>query len=231
MEIPRLSRLTAILLHLQSGRIITASELAEKFAVSTRTIYRDIKALEEAGVPICTEEGKGYSLMEGFKLPPVMFTEEEANALITAEKIIGRNKDASLAKYYSEAMLKIKAVLRYSDKSKVALLSERVAYIKNRFNTKTSNYLAAIQKAITNYTLLRITYQTLSKNEITTRDIEPQALYHTQDNWIVIAWCRLREDYREFRLDRIQRMTVLDEAFSPRDFKLLEYFYSIMKKS
>lgn len=216
------------MLHLQSKRLVTATEVAKKFDVSIRTVYRDIKALEEAGVPICTEEGKGYSLMEGYKLPPVMFTEEEANALITAEKIISRNKDASLVKHYTEAMLKIKAILRYSEKDKVDLLSERMAYIKNRYNNTTSNYLATIQKAITNFTILRITYQTISKNEITTRKIEPQALYHTQENWIAIAWCHLRNDFREFRLDRIQSISELDEKFEPRNFNLMEYFYSIM---
>ena len=78
MEKTRLSRLTAILIQLQSKRLITSTELADKYGVSIRTIYRDIRALEEAGVPIYTEEGKGYSLSEGYRLPPVMFTEEEA---------------------------------------------------------------------------------------------------------------------------------------------------------
>lgn len=230
MKTPRLSRLTAILLQLQAKRLVTATEIAKKFEVSIRTIYRDIKALEEAGVPICTEEGKGYSLMEGYKLPPVMFTEEESNALITAEKIISRNKDASLVKHYTEAMLKIKAILRYTEKDKADLLSERMAYIKNRYNDTSSNYLATVQKAITNFTLLRITYQALSKNELTTRVIEPQALYHSQENWIAIAWCQLRQDFREFRLDRIQSINVLDQKFEPRNFNLMEYFYSIMRK-
>src|SRR6187402_3559676 len=90
----RLSRLTAILMLLQTKRLSTASELASRFMVSNRTIYRDIKALEQAGVPILTEEGKGYLLMEGYRIPPVMFTESEANALITAEQLILKNKDA-----------------------------------------------------------------------------------------------------------------------------------------
>ncbi len=100
----RLSRLTAILLQLQTKRLSTASEFAKKFTVSMRTIYRDIKALEQAGVPILTEDGKGYTLMEGYKIPPVMFTENEANALITAEQLVLKNKDASFIKDYSEAI-------------------------------------------------------------------------------------------------------------------------------
>ena len=88
----RLSRLISILTQLRTKRILTAPELASKFSVSNRTIYRDIKALEEAGVPILTEEGKGYYLMEGYRIPPVMFTDSEVNALITAEKIIAKSK-------------------------------------------------------------------------------------------------------------------------------------------
>ena len=86
-EKPRLSRLTAIITQLQSKRIVTAKHLAERHNVSIRTIYRDIRALEKSGIPIITEEGKGYSIMEGYHLPPVLFTEDEANALITVEQL------------------------------------------------------------------------------------------------------------------------------------------------
>ena len=109
-KIPRLSRLTAILTILQSKRIITASEIASKFDISKRTAYSDIKSLELSGVPIYTEEGKGYSLMEGYTLPPIMFTEQEANALITAEQLISKNKDKSLVNNHSNAISKIKAL-------------------------------------------------------------------------------------------------------------------------
>ncbi len=84
----RLSRLTAIITHLQTKRLITATELAKKFGVSVRTIYRDIKALEQAGVPVLTSEGKGYTFMDGYKIPPVMFSEAQANALILAEQLV-----------------------------------------------------------------------------------------------------------------------------------------------
>ena len=84
----RLSRLTAILTQLQVKQLVTASELAVKFTVSIRTIYRDIRALEEAGIPVVTEEGKGYTLMEGYRIPPVMFTEQQANALILAQQLV-----------------------------------------------------------------------------------------------------------------------------------------------
>jgi predicted DNA-binding transcriptional regulator YafY len=100
----RISRLTAIITQLQAKRLVTASELASKFSVSVRTIYRDIRALEQAGIPIYVEEGKGYSIMEHYRLAPVMLTEREANALITAEQLVLNNKDSSFIKDYSEAI-------------------------------------------------------------------------------------------------------------------------------
>lgn len=228
MAITRLSRLTSILTQLQSKRLITAQEIADKYDISIRTVYRDIKALEEAGVPIVVEEGRGYKLMDGYRLPPVMFSEEEANALITAEQIIRKNKDSSLIRHYGEAMEKIKSVLKHSEKDKVELLSERIAYIKNIPQETTSDFLATIESAITNYTVLSINYKTGYSNETNQRLVEAQALYHTQDNWILIAWCHLRNDYREFRLDRMLGIDVLPDKFEPRKFDLMKYFYSIL---
>ena len=108
VEKPRIARLTAIITHLQSRGLTTARMLSEKYGVSIRTIYRDIRTLEQSGVPIVTEEGKGYGLVDGYQLPPIMFNEEEANALITAEQFILRNKDQSLIDNYTSAITKIK---------------------------------------------------------------------------------------------------------------------------
>ncbi len=220
----RLSRLTAILTQLQTKRLLTASELADKFSVSKRTIYRDIKALEQASIPILTEEGKGYTLMEGYRIPPVMFTETEANALITAEQLVLKNKDTSFIKEYTEAVNKVKSVLRYNTKNKANLLSERIVFRQNTNNDRTSNLLSVLQLALTNFNLVQIKYLSESK-EITTRVIEPFAIYSTQDNWLLIAFCRLRKDFRAFRLDRIDKnLTVLNEQFEPHKMTLAEYF-------
>lgn len=228
MEKTRLSRLTAILIQLQSKRLMTATELAEKYEVSVRTIYRDIRALEEAGVPILTEEGKGYTLSEGYRLPPVMFTEAEANALITAAKFISRNKDSSLVQHYNEAITKIKAILRYHDKDKAELLASRIAFFQNVKQETTSQYLSIVQRAITHFQPLQIEYEAISTQLSTQRIIEPLGLYHTQENWILIAWCRLREAHREFRLDRIQDLRLLDTPFEPHRFDMMAYFRSIL---
>lgn len=222
--IPRLSRLSNILILLQSKRLITAQQIADKFGISKRTAYRDIKALEEAGVPIITEEGKGYSLLEGYSLPPIMFTEEEANALITAQNIIVKNKDKSLINNYLSAITKLKAVLRHSQKDKTELLEKRIAIFDNFEQEITSQWLSSIQLAITHFKVLKIQYLSISKEELTNRLIEPMALYHSQGNWVLIAWCRLRDAYREFRLDRIRSLFSLSDSFDERDFDLLRYF-------
>lgn len=223
-NIKRLSRLAAILTILQTKRLLTASELANKFSVSKRTVYRDIKALEQAGVPILTEDGKGYSLMEGYRIPPVMFTESEANALVTAEQLILKNKDASFVKEYSEAINKIKSVLRNKTKDKANLLSDRTVFRQNADNNRTSNYLSTLQLALTNFNLVRLKYHSPDTNETTERTIEPFAIYSTQENWLLIAFCLLRRDFRAFRLDRIQSLTTLNEQFEPHKMTLQEYF-------
>jgi predicted DNA-binding transcriptional regulator YafY len=230
LEKPRISRLTAIVTQLQSKRIVTAKYLSEKYGVSVRTIYRDIRTLENSGIPILTEEGKGYSLVDGFQLPPVMFTENEANALITAEQIIFKNKDKSLADNYTSAITKIKSVLRTSQKEKTDLLSERIYYRENLENEKTSDYLMIIQSAITNFYLVDIDYNSL-QNKLTKRTIEPFAIYSTQGNWLLIAFCRLRNEFRVFRIDLIQKISTQSNTFEPHNITLEQYFQLCLEKS
>ena len=219
----RLSRLTAILTQLQTKHLLTASELAKKFSVSNRTIYRDIKALEQAGVPILTEEGKGYTLMEGYKIPPVTFTESQANALILAEQLVLKNKDASFVKAYSEAIDKIKAVLGNSLKDKANLLADRTRFEQNINRERNSNNLSELQFALTNFLLTKIDYSDES-NQTTNRLIEPFALLSTQENWLMVAWCHLRKDFRYFRLDRIKKLEILTDKFTPHIMTLQDFF-------
>ena len=219
----RLSRLTAILTQLQTKRLLTSTSLAEKFGVSVRTIYRDIRALEQAGVPILTEEGKGYTLMEGYKIPPIMFTETQANALILAEQLVLKNKDTSFIKDYTEAIDKIKAVLKQTEKDKANLLANRTRFEQNINRERNSNNLSELQFALTNFLLIKIEYSN-EENKISKRTIEPFALISTQENWLMVAWCRLRKEFRYFRLDRIKKMEILSEKFTPHKLTLQEYF-------
>ncbi|HBF19850.1 MAG TPA: DNA-binding transcriptional regulator, partial [Cryomorphaceae bacterium] len=214
-DVKRISRLTALLTQLQTKRMVTAASLSEKFGVSKRTIYRDIKALEKAGVPVLTEEGKGYTLMEGYRIPPVMFTEKQANALILAEQLVLRNKDASLVQDYAEAIAKIKSILRYTIQDKVNLLADRTQYDEALYQERSSSNLSDLQNALTNYQLVKIQY-TNKEGSSSERVIEPFALL-SAENWYLIAWCRLRQEFRFFRTDRIQKMEVLSENFKPHN--------------
>ncbi|MBI3234176.1 MAG: YafY family transcriptional regulator [Bacteroidetes bacterium] len=218
----RLSRLTAILTQLQTKRLLTATALADKFNVSIRTIYRDIRALEQAGVPIITEDGKGYSLMEDYRVPPVMFTEAQANALITAEQLVLQNKDISFIKDYTEAIEKVKAVLKYNIQDNANFLSERTRFDQNNNRERNSSSLSDLQFALTNFRIAKIEY-TNEQSNTTTRHIEPFALLNTE-NWLLVAYCRLRKEFRFFRLDRIKKLEILTDKFEPHKMTLQEYF-------
>ncbi len=218
---PRLTRLMAILTQLQSSRLLTASEIAERHDISIRTVYRDIRTLGQSGVPIITVEGKGYSIMDGYKLPPVKFTQDEANAIITAAHLILKNKDLSLVKHYESAVTKIKATLGSSQQARTELLSERIQVRNNFQGEKNSHFLIQLQTTISDAQVVRIDYLSLN-HQYSKREIEPFALY-TKSNWVLIAFCRKRKDFRTFRLDCIQSLHVTDERFSPHGITLEEY--------
>lgn len=222
----QLSRLIAILTLLKSKRLLTANELAKKFEVSIRTIYRDIRKLEEAGVPVTTIEGRGYSLMDGYSVAPVQFTEKQANALITAEHLINQSKDTSFVKDFNEALTKIKSVFRTSIQEKSELLQSKIHIFNPTYENISSNALSEIQLAITNFNFIEINYCKVNDTHISFRKIEPYAMYSTQYKWILIAWCHLRQDYRAFRVDRIQHFKILQEKFEDRKFNLQAYFQS-----
>ncbi|MDT7832832.1 YafY family protein [Flavobacteriaceae bacterium S356] len=225
----QLSRLISILTLLKSKRILTSTELAEKYDVSVRTIYRDIRKLEEAGVPIVTIEGRGYSLMDGYSVAPVQFTEKQANALITAEHLVKQTKDASFVEDFDEALTKIKSVFRSSIQEKSERLSDKILVIDDYWydlEPINSNALSEIQLAITNFNYVEINYTKVNDTERSFRKIEPCAMYSTNQKWILIAWCHLRNDFRAFRIDRIQHFKILPEKFEDRKFNLQEYFTS-----
>lgn len=225
---PRLARLTAIATQLQSKRMITARDIADKHQVSIRTVYRDMRTLEKSGIPIITEEGRGYRLLEGYRLPPVSFTEDEANAIITSGEIIKRNTDDSLTQHYQSALIKIKSVMRPSQKQKTELLENRLQIRDNPENHQASNLLSNIQSALTDFQIVKINYLSLDNKE-SDREIEPFAMFSTNGNWILIAFCRLRGDFRAFRLDCIRSMKVTEKKFEPHPMTLEEYFENCRK--
>jgi predicted DNA-binding transcriptional regulator YafY len=220
----RLSRLVSILTQLQTRRLITSTSLAEKFEVSVRTIYRDIKALEQAGVPILSEDGRGYTLMEGYKIPPVMFSERQANALILAEQLVLRNMDASLIKDYSEAIDKVKALLKPKEKAAAYLLSERTKFDKIVKFERSSDSLSTLQYALTNFHAAKINYVNADGIASTERIVEPFALISTLESWLLVAFCQMRKEFRFFRLDRIEKLEILSEKFMPHKMTLKQFF-------
>lgn len=219
----RLTRITAILIQLQSRKVVRAREIAERFDVSLRTVYRDIATLQEAGVPIGSENGLGYFIIDGYHLPPVSITEEEANALIVSEKLIQNQGDKSLSRDFTSFVIKIRAVLKSVQKDQADFLENRIEPSIKKDQAE-SNHLSEIQKAITRLHVLDITYLSIYKEEKTKRQIEPLAIYFTDKAWVVIAWCRLRKTIREFRLDRIVSLQTLPEKFQTREFNLSNYF-------
>ncbi len=224
IDTKRLTRLTAILTQLQSKRVLTAKKLADKFEVSNRTIYRDIKTLENAGVPVITEEGKGYSIMEGYRIPPIMFTEDEANALLTAELIIQSSKDSSLIVKFSEAISKVRAVIPTKIKSRTEVLEKKMG-ITNTYidNSPKSKYLLEIQKALVEYLVISVTY-TDKNGKSTNRKLEPFAIFSNQNyDWVLVAFCRLRKDFRTFSLVSIVQLTTATEKFEPHKMTFKEY--------
>lgn len=225
----RLDRLTSIIILLQTKRLITSREIAERFEVTSRTIYRDIQTLRLAGVPIGEEEGKGYFLVEGYRLPPVMFTMEEARALVTTSKILNYHTEDSLKENFESALLKIKAVLPLKDKDKLEFLNSRIGYHEPW--APPSLYLDRIQHAITESVKLEISYQTRGEEQLKVRIIHPYAVYFSGAVWSTIAFCELRQEVREFRLDRIKELKMLQTSFKPdRTFSMERYLEKRSKR-
>ncbi len=222
----QLSRLIAILTTLRSKRLVTAPQLADKYDVSIRTIYRDIRKLEAAGVPVVTIEGKGYALMEGYNVTPMQFSEKEANALITAQQLVKQTKDSSFVSDFNDALVKIKSVFKTTIQEKSELLERKIYVFNSDFENTSSHALSDIQLAITHFNYIEMHYLKAHATTATHRKIEPYALYATNHKWILIAWCHLRASYRAFRIDRIQHFKILTDTFEDRNFELQAYFQS-----
>jgi predicted DNA-binding transcriptional regulator YafY len=230
----RIDRLTAILIQLQTKKVVKAQEIADRFHISLRTVYRDVRALEEAGVPIGAEAGVGYFLSEGYQLPPVMFSKSEAAALLTGEKLLAKLGDKSVGEHFSNAMQKIRAVLRLKEKEYLETLEKSLSV--HRFTPKISeqfpnNFLSDVQESIGSKRVLEMEYFSQYNEQITTRKIEPLGICYISNRWHLIAWCRLRQDYRDFRLDRIKGLHISDEKYAPRRHtSLQDYLRQVTKR-
>lgn len=212
----RFDRIVAILIQLQSKKIVKAQELANRFEVSLRTIYRDIRTLEASGVPIYSEAGVGYALMDGYRLPPVMFTREEASSFIAAEKLMHKFTDTTLGNHYTSAMYKLKSLLRSDDKDWVSSIESSVLMQSSEklFNDKSPNTLAILFESIAEKTQVILSYEAIQSDGITVRNIEPVGVFHDNNNWYMVGYCHLRSDYRHFRADRVHGIEKTETPFS-----------------
>ena len=202
----RLDRISALLVQLQSRPVVKASDMAERFEVSLRTIYRDMRTLSEAGVPICGNSGIGYSLVEGYRLPSLMFTKEEAMAFLTAEKIIEQITDTQNSNFFRQGMDKIRAALRVVDKNYIHEMDDAIAVYKSRQARESlPNLLQTILSSINEKLIIEIDYTNAGENK-SKRSLEAVGISYSHPNWYLSAWCHLREEYRIFRLDRISNI-------------------------
>ena len=229
----RFNRVTPIFIQLQSKKIVRAKDISDRFNVSIRTIYRDIQTLTEAGVPIGSEAGVGYYLADGYRLPPVMFTKEEVTAFLTAEKLIEKFTDNSIDSNFKSGMMKIRAILKSTEKEMLESIEENIEVLSRRprlENSKNSNHIQALIESISERKSLNIRYHTFYSNEIKDRNIEPIGIFFSSGYWHTIAFCELRKDYRDFRLDRILSISKTDKTFKKEHPSIKTYLGKITKE-
>jgi predicted DNA-binding transcriptional regulator YafY len=213
----RIDRLFAILLTVQHKRRIRAQDLAQQFEVSKRTIYRDMSALNQMGIPIVAMPGEGFELVEGFYLPPLMFKEEEAIALSLGLRLLTQQAAGSLTDSADSALAKIKVALPEQVRARSEALTSIIGFITpdQKFDLDDPQLLV-IQQAVQEKRVIHLRYHGYQKDEVTERDVEPHQLFYSDGIWYLEGYCRLRQDIRAFRLSRVEKLTALGETFSKR---------------
>jgi len=225
----RTDRLVAMVLFMQGRRVVRAEDLAARFEINIRTVYRDVAALGEAGVPISGEAGVGYCLMKGYQLPPVMFTAEEASAFFVGGELVKQFTDASLQGPMASALDKLRAVLPRERQDHVEKLVSRTI-VRGRMGRATPDvagqrWMVTVQQGVVLRRVLRMAYRGLDRDEDTQRDVEPLGVVFYGGAWYLVGWCRLRKGIRHFRVDRIQRLELLPITFVPRVLPVRVWFH------
>ena len=224
-------RLLAIVLELQGRKVVRAEDLAGLFETSVRTIYRDIQALSEAGVPIAGTTGTGYSLMEGYFLPPIRFTIEEAVTLLIGTEFIEQQFDADYRHKAHDAKRKIEGTLSDSVRKETSRIRKSLGILAPHKPSELSNEkenLNKIRRALLNGRKIRFHYLKKSTNSTESRHSErtvaPYGLVLVEGAWMLVAWCELRQDIRHFGLSRMSELIEMDEPFElPEHFDLKDY--------
>ena len=212
----RIDRLTAILTQLQSKSRVTMDELENRFELSRRSLFRDIRALLEIGIPIGGDAGEGYFIAEGYHLPPVVFNKEEAAALLLGAKFTEQHADAAIKDQLEKALMKVKAVLRTTDRDFLEGLENHIQVVPPRSALEEAipnSFLSEIQFALSSARTLKFGYWSNSKQELSEREAEPLSLIYYSNHWHLIAYCLLRNELRDFRTDRIQKLRVTEHTY------------------
>ncbi len=222
----RADRLFQIVQFLRGGRLVTAQALAERLEVSKRTIYRDIADLQSTGVPIDGEAGVGYVMEAGYDLPPLMFTEDEITALVAGARLIRAFGGADMARAAEEALVKIGAVLPEDARARAARV--QVHAIGWRVSDDLRDRIDRLDGAVDRSVRLSFEY-TDQNGAATRRTVRPLGLWFWGAVWTLVAWCELREDFRMFRLDRMDALAE-GASFKPERGKRLQDFYRQMEE-
>ena len=215
----RADRLFEIVQLMQSRRFMTAERLAEALEVSPRTIYRDIRDLMATGVPIDGEAGVGYTLHRKFDMPPLMFDSEEIQALLLGARIVQSWADSDLAEAAKRALIKVEAVLPEHLRPQMSEATLFAPKIPER-NPAAAN-LGILRGAIDQSTKVRFDYTRLD-GEGSARTVRPLGLFFWGTVWSLAAWCEMRKDFRNFRVDRMAKLAALEESFMPEPGRRLE---------
>lgn len=206
----RADRLFQIVLMLGRGKVLTAQRLAERLEVSERTVYRDVQDLMASGVPIEGEAGVGYCLRSGYQVPPMMFDQEELQALMFGADVAKSYGDPALAAAADRILAKVDAVL--PERLRPRLAASALLVPDLRVSEAVAQTLGEARSAINGRRRMFIDYRT-GEGESSERIIWPLALSYWGRVWTLGGWCELRQDFRNFRLDRIERLQILGSTF------------------
>jgi predicted DNA-binding transcriptional regulator YafY len=219
----RADRLFQLVVLLRKRRAVTARELAHSLEVSERTVYRDVQDLIVSGVPIDGEAGVGYRLRKGFDLPPMMFTVEELMALRIGARLLKSWSDRELAKAADAALARIEAAL--PDEIRNAEHEIPVFAPDCFIPESVKQRVGDIRNAITARQRVWLEYRN-TQDEITIRTVRPLGLFYWGKVWTVGAWCELRSEFRDFRLDRILSFGLTGEFFTDEPGRDLKAYFA-----
>ncbi len=223
----RADRLFRLVQHLRKVRTVTAAELAAELEVSERTIYRDVRDLVLSGVPIEGEAGVGYMLPEDFDLPPLMFDEGELAALVLGVGMVRAFADRDLAQRASSILQKVEAVLPARMRP---MLEKRTLWAPAIAREGLALNLEPLREAIGSHEKVRFEYRR-ADGSASERTVRPLGLYFWGNAWTLVAWCELREDFRNFRPDRMDEVFVTGETFVDEPGRDLATFLAHVRDS